>query len=244
MSWLLSILAAVLSAGLGLGGGGWIANKCVSWYSISSREGQSGYFVIFFALAGGVAGLVLGLILSRVVVAMDGAAWASVLVPIACMPVLLAAALWISWARADIEPTIGGKPLCLEIEFRSPPASIAPAPSEADRFTLHSVSSWKRVARRSVPGEIRWSSLKRNEDRWLLTCGVDLFTYRGERVVSVNVGGIDEGFGVPVPSSPGAEYMQWSQWLPRERPDGKPPVNKLTYRFRVRPRDEVQAGGG
>ena len=62
MTWLVSVLVALICGVVGLFLGGFIANSCVTWYQISSREGESGYFVIFIAIGGGIAGLILGFI--------------------------------------------------------------------------------------------------------------------------------------------------------------------------------------
>ncbi len=62
MTWLVSLLVACICGVLGMLHAGVIANACVSWYQVSSREGESGYFVIFIAMGGGIAGLIPGLI--------------------------------------------------------------------------------------------------------------------------------------------------------------------------------------
>jgi hypothetical protein len=241
MSWLYTVLSSVLAGVLGLLAAGFIANKCVSWYSISSREGQSGYFVIITALAGGIGSFLLGLIASRVAAAIWPQTWPAFVAPPALVCVLALLALWTSRARADIPPEIDGKPLELEIELRSPPASVAPMPATADSFELVSLPSYSRTARARQEGKIVWTSLRRQEDRWFMTCTADLFTSRGKRIVLVNLGGMSQGFEVPVGANPSRSALAWSDWLPRPRPDGKPAVNTLTYRFRVRP---VESAGG
>jgi len=235
MSWLSSILATILAAGVALVAGGFIADKCVRWYSISSREGNSGYFVVFIALISGVAALPLGLFASRIALAATHQTWASLVAPLAMVLLAAPVALWIAHARADIPPEINGKPLKLEIEFRSPPASVAPMPATDDSFELISLPSYSRTARARTQGQIHWTSLKRQEDRWLLTCSADLFTRRGKRVVLIHLGKLNEGFEIPVPATPDPDFLNWSSWLPRQRPDGQPQVNTLTYRFRVMP---------
>ena len=67
MTWLISIFAAALAGVAGLFLAGFIANACVSWYHVSSREGASGYMVMFLGAAGGIAGLIIGFITARIV---------------------------------------------------------------------------------------------------------------------------------------------------------------------------------
>ena len=67
MTWVISLGVAVLGGICGLLLAGFIANACVSWYQITSREGAAGYFVVFTALLGGVAGLIVSLITARIV---------------------------------------------------------------------------------------------------------------------------------------------------------------------------------
>src|SRR6185436_5837004 len=72
MSWLTSIAIAILTAIVSAFASGFAANLAVSWYRIPSREGNSGFFVLFLGLAGLIGGFVLGLIVSRLTVAWSG----------------------------------------------------------------------------------------------------------------------------------------------------------------------------
>ncbi|MEZ6093536.1 MAG: hypothetical protein R3C03_04760 [Pirellulaceae bacterium] len=67
MSWIVSLLVAIVSGLVSLFLTGTVANACVTWCRIPSREGAAGYFVIFNALLGGLAGTILGLIVARVI---------------------------------------------------------------------------------------------------------------------------------------------------------------------------------
>ena len=69
MSWMLTLVVAVLTAVFGLFAAGAVAALAVDWYRVSSFEGGSGYFVILLALVGGAAGFLIGLVGSRVVAA-------------------------------------------------------------------------------------------------------------------------------------------------------------------------------
>ena len=67
MSWLLSIFVGLLNAVTASLEAGFVADLCVGWYRISSFEGASGYFVVFMGLLGGIVGLVVGIVCSRLV---------------------------------------------------------------------------------------------------------------------------------------------------------------------------------
>ena len=69
MSWILSIVIALLTGVLGLFATGLVAAGYVSWYRVSNCEGGAGYSVIFAALLGGVISLFIGLVVSRLVAA-------------------------------------------------------------------------------------------------------------------------------------------------------------------------------
>src|SRR5262249_10315072 len=110
MSWITSIFIALLTGTLALFVAGCVAGACVSWYRISGFEGGSGYFMGASAILGGIAGLFIGLITSRVVAAGLapgflkglGLSW-GIVFGIAGVATLIAFLL------ADIPPKIGGR---------------------------------------------------------------------------------------------------------------------------------------
>ena len=65
VSWLSSLVIALLTGIISLFASGVVAALAVEWYRISSFEGGSGFFVIGMALLGGMAGTVIGLIAAR-----------------------------------------------------------------------------------------------------------------------------------------------------------------------------------
>lgn len=71
MSWLQSIVIALLTGVLGLFCGGLVMAGCVRWHNVSSFEGKSGFAIIFVALFGAVAGVVIGLVVARLVAAAE-----------------------------------------------------------------------------------------------------------------------------------------------------------------------------
>ena len=67
MSWGSTIAIGILTAIAGAGAAGWVAALCVDWYRISSREGESGFFIAGIGALGLFAGLVAGLITAPIV---------------------------------------------------------------------------------------------------------------------------------------------------------------------------------
>jgi hypothetical protein len=237
MSWIGSIGVSILSGISGLLLAGFIANACVSWYHVPSREGASGFFVIFTALGGGIAGLFVGLITARMIAANYGPGFGrefggalGVVLVIAGVAVLLCRFL------ADISPEIEGRPLNLEVEFRFPTgtnSAKAPTAEGEWKVTLGSLSG--AIQRKYDFGEVKTNAARIEHGRWVVPTKTLLFTERGKRVVTLQNGDKEAtGFWVPVPSRPGKEFMDWSEWLPRQSADGQPwPAEKMSYRFRV-----------
>ena len=237
MNWLISIFASLLSGVAGLFLAGFIANACVSWYNIPSREGQSGYFVIFTALLGGIVALIIGLITARVVAAHYGSGFGKELGGALAVVLVIAgvAALLCRWF-ADVPPTIDGEELELEVEFRFPagPETAQPPTAEGDwGVQLSSLSG--HTQRASRMGKINNQSARLEAGRWIVPTRTFIFTTRGKRSISLyhnsqSIGGLL----LPLPAHPGRQFETWSDWLPRQQPDGQPwPADKMSYRFRV-----------
>lgn len=240
MTWLLSFTIALI---IGLLGGIfslWFSDRCVRWYRISSFEGNSGYFVLFSTLLGTLVSAIVGLMTSRVVLWLtnDAAgfgtqlAWAvGVLATLAGTTALLARSL------ADVPPTINGKPLDLLVEFRLPASQVQKPSWDASevKLTLGSVKRIKPVMRASQDGSLALDRARLEDGRWTIQGRVGIFTSRGRKTISIQLADKREGFLVPLPRHPSVTDLTWSEWLPYPRPDGKPAINTITYRFRVVP---------
>ena len=237
MSWFASIVVGLLTGALALVCAGLVANACVSWYRISSFEGGAGYFVVGMALLGGIAGTVLGVVVSRLVAAGSAPGFLRSL-GVSCATVAAIAGLVaaVSWLLADIPPEIGGRQLELEVEVRLPVGETAvPAEISGDAYLSLAASS-HRTVRASRRGELAVHDARREGGRWIVPGAVFVFTTRGERVLDLVLGGETRaGFLVPLPRRPGKGSERWSDWLPRP-PAGSPPWpdSKYSYRFRVR----------
>jgi hypothetical protein len=238
MTWLISIFVSLLSGLVGLLLAGFISNACVSWYSVSSREGAAGYFVIFTAIGGGIAGFIVGLITARLVVANYGAGFPKEL-GAALGVVLLISGIAALLCRllADVPPTIDGQELTLEVEFRFPTSTNTAAPPTASgewTFQLASLSGYTQ--RNSDTGTVATDKARLENGRWIVPTEVLLFTERGKRSVCLYRNETKEVFGflLPLPRRPGKQFLEWSDWIPRQQADGQPwPADKMSCRFRV-----------
>src|SRR5262245_19662498 len=157
MSWLLSLVIAVLDALLGCFAAGLVASLCVDWYRITSREGASGYFVIAVGFLGGIAGFLIGFVVSRIVAAGAEPGFlkglgisAGLIVAIALIATLIA------WLFADIPPRLDGQLLNLAVEIRLPVGETqSPAAATGESFlTLGSINPWTHVQRAYELGKL------------------------------------------------------------------------------------------
>ena len=238
MTWFVSVLVSCICGLLGLLLGGFIANSCVSWYQVSSREGESGYFVIFIAMGGGIVGLILGLITARWIAWCYGPGFGQELFgAVAAVLLVAGASALMCRVLADIPPTIDGRELTLEVEFRFPSSvgSDAPPVSEGDwQFTFASLSGQTR--RKYLDGSIRTDAARHENGQWIVPTQVELFTERGRRSVTLSRRDATEvmGFLLPLPARPNAAFENWSDWLPRQQANGQTwPADKMSCRFRV-----------
>ena len=238
MTWLVSIFVAIISGALSLLLSGLIANACVSWYQISSREGQSGFFVVFIAIGGGIAGSVLGLVAARMVAGKYGPGFGYELLG-ALSVVLLTAGLSALICRmlADIPPMIDGRELNLEVEFRFPDSIRSEKPPTADGDWLFTFASDSGQTRRKYcSGTIQTTEARFEKGQWIVPTQVELFTARGIRSVTLSQRDATEvmSFLLPLPAKPSAKFEQWSDWLPLQQANGQPwPSDKMSCRFRV-----------
>lgn len=237
MNWLTSFFVALLSAVAGLLLAGFIANGCTSWYRISSREGASGYYVLFMAIGGGIAGLIIGFIVARIVAAQFGPSFGRELA--GALGVILATAGAIALlARvfADVAPEIDGRDLDLEVEFWFPDTLPADRPPTADGKWLFRLAALSGDVQRTWrDGRLLTDAARFEAGRWIVPATVRVFTGRGRRVIDLQRDGqAAGGFLLALPGRPGRQFLEWSDWLPRQQAGGQAwPADKLSYRFRV-----------
>lgn len=231
MSWLVSFLAALISGIAGLVISGFIANACVSWYHVPSREGAAGYYIVYLAIGGGIAGFLIGLIAARIIAENVGPGFGKECGG-ALAAILLIAGIVALLARAfaDVPPKIDGRDLSLEVEFRfpdTPPGEEPPTAADNWDFRLASVTGNTQRSFRS--GDLRTADARIEQGRWIVPAEAPVFTSRGKRVVVLQRDlKTLEGFQIPLPGRPGKKFFEWSDWLPAGT------VDRLSFRFRIR----------
>jgi hypothetical protein len=239
LSWILAFVVAFLTAALGLFVAGTVAALSVDWYRISSFEGGSGYFVVFLALFGGIAGFALGLVVAVVVKARPlpgflkalGAAWGVVLL-------LGGATAGVARLLADVPPEIDGQALFVNLELRWPDGQ---APGDAMKtqlgvVTLGALSG--STVRATEEGPLFTDLAAHVGDHWVMPGEVRVFTGRGKRLLLFRIGDTDlPAFALPLDSSPVASDREWSRWLPD---GGNADIDKgFRYRYRIRLANET-----
>lgn len=237
MPWLISIIVSLITGAVGLLAAGWIANLCVSWYSVTSREGAAGYFVVFTALLGGLASIIIALIAARLIANNLGSSFIKEL-GTALGSVLLIAAIALGLCRffADVPPTLDGRDLMLEVEFRLPTSTPTDKPPTTEgEWKVRLVSIDGNMHGTNRDGDVYGDKSRLDDGRWIVPCDVFLFTERSNRAVSLHQNEKDMGsFLITMPAHPRHKFEQWSEWLPRQQAGGSAwPADKTSYRFRI-----------
>jgi hypothetical protein len=231
MSWTSSLLVALLAGAVAMLAGGVVAAWCVDWYGITSREGASGFFVVFMALIGGGVGTLVGLGLARGVAPLPGMT-ALKAAGLAIAVVLAIAGAVASAARllADVPPEIDGETLYLAIEWRWPAGRTPPRPQEGPgEVRLGTLSG--ATMRREEAGPLWLDDARLVDGTWIVPGVAPIFTSRGTPIVIAQVGTSSiAAVRPPLRRSPGREDLDWSAWLPTEDSRAGAPTS---YRFRV-----------
>lgn len=237
MTWLSSILVAFLTAAAGLVLSGLVAGLAVDWYRISSFEGGSGYFVVGLALLGGVISFGLGLLAARYVAAHPNPGILKALgLSVGGVAGILGLIAGVARLLADVPPEIAGEGLFFQVEIRWP------AGDRTDPRTLPGVGSvtlgsmtMSHVRRKAEDGPLFVADAHLVDGRWVVPGAVRIFTNRGRRLLSGQIGAKDLG-GVLIPQrgQPSSRDTAWTEWYPHARP-GAPalPDTLFTYRYRV-----------
>ena len=240
MSWLASLLVALLTAAIGLVLGGFIASNAVSWYRISSFEGGSGYFVVSIALLGFIVGFVIGLVAARIVAASAHPGfWRALGWSQLTLIGIAAIAGGIARLSADVAPRLNGEELLLAVEIEWPATQTTSPARDTTPRHLRLYSSRNHVARTSRDGALWMEDAHLVDGRWVVPGAVAVFTSRGDRVLTVEptFDGMN-GFLVPLPAWPKEAQLAWSEWMPRARDGAAPLPDGFRMRFKVLPRSQ------
>ncbi len=254
MSWGATIGTGVAGAVVGGAGMFSLALLWVRWFRVSSFEGKSGYFVVFLALAGAVAGLVIAMVAARVGHAYLGpkvSAWTSqVGVGVGAVVGALLLALVISFFQADLTPDLGGRGVVVAWEVRLP-KQVADAAGTGDNASdprlwtdeelrLQLVAVQGRRSTGSEYGTLDRAAFRQEDGQWILPASVALFTSKGALCVNLKIRGRDDGFWPPIHAAEAYELatdpaaQSWSAWSRTNGGrDAKTDADAVMYRFKL-----------
>lgn len=233
MKWLLGFLVGVLGAVLGGVAAGWIASLCTVWYRISGFEGGAGYYVVFLALGGAIAGFVIGAGTGTVLLLKGKGLPAAVGIPLGTIVALAVAVLALAWLFGDVPPKLRGDELYVDVEVMCPTGW---EPSNRVRSNRNSLAlssiGMQGEYRNSTSTWMDWDKTRLESGRRIFTGKVFLYTSTGRRELAVSLGDQEAArYPMPLPGHPTAENERWSEWLPNG-PEANE-ANGFRYRFRV-----------
>ena len=209
MSWLGSVLLGLIMAVFGALYGGVMAMGAVKWLRISSFEGGSGYFVMFMGLGGLIAGLVLGMVVSRFAggPGMLGFAKAlgwSVLVVGGGISILGGMA----WLSEEREPLVAGQPIDLVIELSVPAALEAEVRGQPSKPYVVLFGG-----KGTGQTDLEFEHSRQEDGRWILGARLPINNASYDRMVSAALRVVKEQYwDLPLPAKP-ALMPRWSEWM-------------------------------
>lgn len=215
MSWLRTLAVALLAAVVGCVGAGVLANVCVDWYRITSREGASGYFVVAMGLIGLAAGLVIGIVCARIVASGANPGFARELgLALGVVIGLLAVGAGLAWLGADLPPKLDGRALVVETEVRLPANASSPDEKAATGTGWFVTITADHGQRSQTGGSLRVRDAAQRAGRWVLPATMSLSTSDSGKTLGVKLAdGETQFFHMPLPSQPSQGDMTWSPWL-------------------------------
>jgi hypothetical protein len=239
MSWLLSLVIALISAVLGGFCGFLVGARCVRWYRISSFEGASGYFVVGLALVGIVAGFAIGLTASRIVAGRETATFLQQLgAALASVGGVTGLIALLAWLPVDHPPKIKGRELILEIEIKTPAGADLPrAGEQPEPFARIELMD----SRRQPSGRVRLQEARQEDGRWIIPAEVFFATStKKQKFLHVHFNADQNlNFALPMRGRPRERHMEWSQWSAAGWPTGEPPPQE-TDQFLMRSRVQLE----
>jgi hypothetical protein len=246
MTWLASIGVGFLTAIIGAFGTGALGLLCVEWFRVPSREGGSGYMVLFMGLLGGVLGFIIGIVGARIVSASAAPGFLKALGVAAGSNLgLLVIATFICWLAADFDTTLQGRPVELQAEVRCPAGFVMPDTVEKDKWYVCMATATRRA---TSYGDLRLEDARQVDGRWILTTTLVLKTSMREKEICFSLGETPHWFRVSFPSKPGSRYFAWSEWLQGIEEVGKPRLAlgedfNLRFRLAIVPKPKPEPAG-
>ncbi len=236
MTWLASLLIAILAGIFGVACTVVVFSFCGNWYRISNSEGAAGYLMIVCAALGGVVAFAVGLIAARLVAAGVSSGFFKGLA-LACGSVLtlsLIAAV-ILWARSDRGPRLPadkvvsvGRSLVLAVEVRA--AKNFPATNAIDESTAEAGLYLLGVGRQPT-GKFRFAEAKEIDAHWLVPATVPLVSHSREIFLEVRFNKeIWFRVALPLRRTSLKEVGKWSAWIDAEPGPAGAPTFSARYR--------------
>jgi hypothetical protein len=193
----------------------------------------SAFYILYFAVAGFVAGFGLGLAGGRF--APGGQFGHGLMYGLGAVLVTSAAAYTAARMGGDVPPEIGGSRIEMLVELKGPEGwklsnRMRSAPG---LLTLASVTGHGRQ-RNSTTGDMDLLEVRMEGGRSIIPGSVSVYTPKGRRVLRVELDGEKVAeFEAPLPPNPGEADLTWSHWMPAS-PQG------FEFRFRVERRVDEQ----
>jgi hypothetical protein len=228
-----TLAVATLTGIVGLFASGFAASLAVNWYDVNAFEGAPQFFVACIALAGSLAGAVVGLAASLLVARRSSSDTSKALaVGPATILVLVGSLTGIARILADIPPKIDGEQLFLSVELRTPAGHASPTAMPGVGYLKLGATGLTGLRKQETgllfPEDARYVS-----GRWVIPGVVHIFTSRGGRRIDAGIGTSSlAGFVIPLPGHPGTESREWSEWLPRSDV-GEQRLDQFSYRYKV-----------
>ncbi len=198
MTYLLALIAGLVGAALG-----WIAAAAATlliggYMGVSDFEGGRGMLAVWgIGPIGGLAGLILGIVLVLRKRGRHSAGGIALRAPIvmAGIAALVAAGLWWMYETRPVLNTNGPAPQ-LAFEVRLPPGLAAPADAETIKAELH-------TEKNRMPALVSREATRMEDGRAVIAGSVDLYYRSRWRLLEVKVPGQDDRlFQLGLPASP------------------------------------------
>lgn len=243
---LLILGCAIVCAFIGGLLAGLIADLCVTWYHVSSFEGGSGYFVVFLALGGFIAGAVMGGVATGLSLHNGYGGAAALGIAVATVVSIAAVVLLLCWLNGDVPPTLRGSRVELLLEIRSPQGWEIPKDAfvKYNSVTIRAASG-NHATGRNASFYFDGKAIQRLEDRSMVEAHIGLFRSSPTWLLDVTIA--DETvarFVMPLGKRLRREEENWSEWLPvTSQPTAEmlKSTSGFEYRYRIQPNAEWRA---
>jgi len=234
MSWILSLLIALLTALVSTVGASALATRCVHWYRLSNREGGAAYFLAFMSMGGALLGFVIGGVAARIMATANAPDFLKILAVGAGVDLaVLGAAALICWWLADLPTKVAGQSVVLQGEIRCPVGFLPPPDATEGAWYAHIDTRTRRVTSRSP---LRLRDARYENGRIIIPMTLDVDTSVREKLVYIRVANEPQLF-IPIFSRrPGARAFQWSVWQEGGSEPDRPeslPEERFNFRFKL-----------